>query len=315
MSGNRTDPSSPVGQTGPMQIRQAIEADRRALSVIAADLQRRPERHIAYLAEDAHSIAAEMIEEDEDWTEVTAIVEIDDEQGRDIVGWLMGSVDHDMGRVWWFGPFIEADDAGWPDVADALYGFAVDLLDGDVEEEFAPDARFTALIDWATGRGFDVDPGSAVLQLAGAVTEADATDRSIAVRPLTDADAAVVTPLHDALFPGTHTTGATIAASADDAHVRLVAEFDGEVAGYVAAELQPDGGGYIDYLGTADASRRKGVAAALVRASVAELRDRGAGDVHLTVREDNDGARALYSMLGFREERVISPVRRGFRLP
>ena len=316
MTESGATPTPADGETGAMQIRQAMEADRRTLSVIAADLQRRPDRHVAYLAEDAHSIAAEMVEEDDDWTAVSAVAELTGPERGDIVGWLMGSIDPDMGRVWWYGPFVEADDATWPSVADALYGFAGELLDRDVdEEELAPDSRFGTLIGWAAGRGFDVDPGSAVLRLAGGVGGRDRQGSGIAVRAIDDRDAANVVGLHDALFPGTHTTGATLVAGADDRHVRLVAELEGAVAGYVAAEVQPDGGGYIDFLGTADRFRRRGVAAELVRAAVAELRARSAGDVHLTVREANTGARALYAGLGFREERVITPLRRGFRLP
>ena len=35
---------------------------------------------------------------------------------------------------------------------------------------------------------------------------------------------------------------------------------------------------------------------------------------HLTVRENDHGARALYTGLGFEEERVVRPLRKGFTL-
>ena len=88
----------------------------------------------------------------------------------------------------------------------------------------------------------------------------------------------------------------------------------GRVAGYVAFEVQPDGSGYLDFLGVATEFRRRGLAAQLVRAAVTELVDRGASSIHLTVRENSHGARALYVGLGFEEERVIRPLRKGFTL-
>ncbi len=42
------------------------------------------------------------------------------------------------------------------------------------------------------------------------------------------------------------------------------------------------------------------------------LAERGATPINLTVRVDNVGARALYASLGFTEERVILPLRKGF---
>ncbi len=294
-----------------MQVRRAVESDRSALAALAARLQSRLDRHIAYLGEDAAAIAEEMIEEDDDWTAAAAVAEVDGA----LVGWLMGSVDPDMGRVWWFGPFVDADDDGWPTLADALYEHASGLLAEHVdEEEFAPDSRFETLIGWASERGFDVDPGSAVLRLSGDMTPSGPIDAAITIRHIADTDAEHITALHDELFPGTHITGKTLATDADERHIRLVAHHDGSFAGYVAAELQPDGDGYIDYLGTANEFRRRGIAAALIRAAVVALSEQGAGDMNLTVREANHGARALYTGLGFAEERVITPVRRGFRL-
>lgn len=300
-----------VRQTDVMQIRRATESDRPLLAALAERLQPRADRHIAYLGVDAATIAEEMIDEDDDWTAAASVAEAD---GK-LVGWLMGSVDPDMGRVWWFGPFVDADADGWPAVADALYEHASGLLHDDVdEEELAPDARFATLIEWATGRGFDIDPGSAVLRLSGDMTPAAGFDPAISIRHAAEPDAPALAALHDELFPGTHTTGETLATDADERHIRLVALYDGAFAGYVAAELQADETGYIDYLGTTPEFRRRGIAAALIRAAVLALSGLGAGDMHLTVREANHGARALYTGLGFDEERVITPVRRGFRL-
>ena len=294
-----------------MIVRRPTEADRRTLASCAAPLQARPEHHVAYLGTDPESIAAEMIEDVDDWTEAAAVAADEGADGR-IAGWLMGSIDHEMGRVWWFGPFVDTDDPSrWREMADRLDASARRELPGHVtEEEYAFDARHLVGEAWAVAHGFVADPGSAVLTLDHVLDPP-----SIPTRPATVADVDTVGRLHDELFANTHTSGAALVVSSDPAKPRLVAELDGAVAGYIAVERQPDGSGYIDYLGVAPTHRRRGLGAELVRAGVVALAELGCDRFHLTVRESNTGARALYTGLGFAEERVIRPVRRGFSLP
>jgi ribosomal protein S18 acetylase RimI-like enzyme len=297
-----------------MHIRTAVEADRPTLAALAASQQRRPERHITYLGVEPQHIAAEMVEEDDDWTAVSAVAE----DGERIRGWLMGSVDPEMGRVWWFGPFVDDGDSddsddSWAGIASELYAHASSLLPADVDqEELAPDSRHAELAAWAIDHGFGVDPGSAILGRDGPPRPADAPPTGV-LRPATADDVRFV-ELHDELFAGTHTTGRGLLDGADDDHLRLVLEVDGAVVGYVAVEVQPDGGGYIDFLGVDPAHRRHGYGLLLVRAGVAALADRGCERFDLTVREANHGARALYASLGFVEERIVHPYRKGFEL-
>jgi ribosomal protein S18 acetylase RimI-like enzyme len=297
-----------------MDIRTAVESDRAALAALAGSQQRHPERHITYLGVEPEHIAAEMVEEDDDWTAVSAVA---DDGGR-IRGWLMGSVDVEMGRVWWFGPFVDTDDTGWRGVVDGLYAHASSLLPGSVDqEEFAPDSRHALLAQWASDQGFQRDPGSAILGLDHPLDPPAEKPAGI-VRPVTEHDRRFV-ELHDELFAGTHTNGRGLIAATDADHIRLVLEVEGPddvtVVGYVAVDVQPDGGGYVDYLGVDPAHRRHGYGLTLVRAGVEALAERGCERFDLTVREANHGARALYSSLGFVEERVVHPYRKGFELP
>lgn len=291
-----------------MNVRRPTDAERVALAELAAPLQERPEHHVAYLGTDPDTIASEMTEDVDDWTEAAAVAE---HEGR-LDGWLMGSIDHDMGRVWWFGPFVASDDpAVWRTTADCLDEVArAGLAEHVTEEEYAFDGRHVNGPAWAVGHGFHADPGSAVLALDH-IIEAPA----LTVRPATPDDVATVGTLHDALFPNTHTTGAALVTTIDPAKRRLVAERDGQLLGYVAVERQADGSGYIDFLGVDPAHRRQGLGAQLVRAGVAALAELGCVQFDLTVREENTGARALYASLGFVEERIIQPFRRGFTLP
>lgn len=296
------------GQTGAVNVRRATTADRRTLAELAAPLQRRPEHHVGYLGADPDTIAEEVLEDVEDWTEAAAIAE----EGGRVVGWLMGSIDHDMGRVWWFGPFVDTDDpATWREVADRLDDVARRELGEHVtEEELAFDARHVFGAGWAVDRGFRAEPGSAVLSLDRTLAPPD-----LMIRPATADDQDTVGRLHDELFANTHTRGAALVGSTEAHRPRLVAERDGRILGYVAVERQADGSGYIDYLGVDPAFRRQGVGAQLVRAGVTALAALGCERFHLTVREANAGARALYAGLGFEAERIIRPFRRGFSLP
>jgi ribosomal protein S18 acetylase RimI-like enzyme len=274
-----------------------------ALSEFAAPLQVDPTTHCGYLGTTASGIAAELAEAT--WQDVSVVAVASGE----IVGWLVGDVDPDMGRVWWLGPFVRADD--WESVPDALLAAGREqLLAAVTEEEMAVDARFDRCRSWAARHGFAEEEGSHILQLDG---PADAPPK-MPVREIHDDDHAAVIRLHEELFPGTHATGEQLVAGHDAKHRRLVAESDGAVAGYVAVEIQPDGSGYVDYLGVEPTYRRRGVGADLVRAGVAELRELGADGVGLSVRAGSEGARDLYVSLGFDEERFVVPVRRGFSL-
>jgi ribosomal-protein-alanine N-acetyltransferase len=80
----------------------------------------------------------------------------------------------------------------------------------------------------------------------------------------------------------------------------LVAEADGQVAGYVVALEAADEGEILN-LAVAEGGRRRGLGRALVQAMVASLQDRGVRQVFLEVRDSNAPARALYAAFGFKE--------------
>ena len=285
-----------------MHVRPATETDLDALADLAARLQIRPERHIASLGVERAGIYEEIAEID--WRSVSSLAF---DQDR-LVGWLVGDCDAELGRVYWLGPFVEATD--WEQVAGELYDAARGLVPADIsQEEFAIDARFDRLERWATTIGFSAEPGSYALRLGSSLGPAHRE-----MRPVAPDDLATVGALHEELFPGTHTTARQLITDCDDRHIRLVTEVDGHAAGYIAVERQPDGSGYIDFLGVAASYRCRGLGAELVRAGVAELRRIESDPIHLTVREDNAGALALYASLGFTVDRTIRPVRKGFSL-
>jgi ribosomal protein S18 acetylase RimI-like enzyme len=285
-----------------MDLRRVTADDIEALAAFAAPLQAEPSAHIIYLGIDELSIAAEIRETT--WADVS-VVALDE---GEVVGWMIGDIDPEIGRVWWFGPYAQAD--GWQAIADGLLAACRRQLPVSItQEEIAVDERFDRCRAWAEREGFTAEEGSLVLNLDG-----DLAPPTIAVRELATDDREAVSALHESLFPGTHTTGAGLVAGHDATHRRLVVDHGGRVGGYIAVEMQPDDHGYIDFLGVDPDARRQGLGGELVRAGVAELRRLGATTIGLTVRQGSAGARELYASLGFAEERVAVPLRRGFSL-
>lgn len=283
-----------------MTLRVVAESDLEAMVRLAVNQQAVPEHHIGYLGLETDSIRKDILGVD-GWIDRTAVVIDDDQQ---LSGWLMGEKDDDMDRVWWWGPFLA--EGAWREQADALYRMASEVV-GAAEEEMAPDDRNTRVAELAERNGLRGEVASAVLSYAEA-----GFGRPTGVVPMEHEHQADVVVLHDRLFPGTHTPGATLVSSEEA--IRLVIIEAGEIMGYVAAELQSDGSGYIDYLGVDPSHRRRGLGRNLVMGATDRLVGVGATSVNLTVREDNEAARALYESLGFTQERLIRPYRKGFTL-
>lgn len=292
-------------------IRPAASADLDAIAALAAPLQADPARFQAYFGDAPDEIAAE-ITELEDWADRTVVAVAGSADGERIVGWLFGEHDDEIGRVWWWGPVVDPDH-DWMDVGRALHAASAER-DGDrfTEFEFAVDRRHSPAAQLAEELDFRRDTGSVLLEL-------DVTNRP-AGRPGPDGVAISddlagsgddLAALHDSVFPNSHLTGPQVVASAAG-DVVLAARRDGRLVGYVRAEIQPGGGGYVDFLGVTEDERSHGIGGALVEAAVARLVERGAMTVSLTVREDNPPARALYERLGFDGSRILVPFRLGF---
>lgn len=277
-----------------------------------ATQQADPTRHIASEAMEADAIAIGLRELEPNGLD-DVLVAVD---GGEVVGLLGLEHDTDPPRVWWRGPFVAADRDPHP-VADALLAAGRARKPAHaVQEELGPDDRHAWMPAFAERHGFVAEEASAVL--GRPLGDGAAHLRDVAgvadVAPLSADTADAVAALHDAVFPGTHSSGARIAAGGDDKLV-LVARHVGEVVGYIAIERQEDATGYIDYLGVSPDARRGGIGRALVAAGCVALADLFAcPSVNLTVRESNRGARRLYESLGFEEERLIRPWRLGFTL-
>jgi ribosomal protein S18 acetylase RimI-like enzyme len=295
----------------PLDIGAAHPGEREAVVDLVVASQERPERHICYLSAGRDAVAVEIARlAPAGWDGVLVA-----RRGSEVVGAL--AVEHDSvpPRVWWHGPYV-AEGEAVELVGDALLaGGRARLPAHVIEEELGPDTRNVELAALAERHGFHADPASAVLWRAATPNATSGAPRATAdgleVRRFTDRDRSVVAALVDAAFPASHVPGVRIDEGRD--RIVLVAVSDDRVVGFVAAERQEDGAGYLDLVAVAEEERGRGRGAALVEAALAALVDRfGCPTVHLTVRETNHAARALYDRLGFTEERLIRPWRRGF---
>lgn len=265
--------------------------------VVAA--QADPARHVTYVGSEPVSALADLTAAAA-WRERTFVAR---DGGGGITGVLTVDVDEDLGRLWWLGPWAD-DDA----TARAMLAAGAEVAGAVREREFAPDARNTLLAGLATELGYRAETPSAVLVRDLSSWPPDDLPVTGMIRPLEPEDRGDVARLHEHLFAGTHTRGRDLVRDQDT--MILVAGDD--PIGYIATQDQADDTLYIDFLGVDPAARGRGLGRALIAAAVTRAAAAGAPSASLTVRIDNQHARALYDSLGFVEERVIAPYRRGF---
>jgi len=86
---------------------------------------------------------------------------------------------------------------------------------------------------------------------------------------------------------------------------------DGEVAGYVYAGIEPmswkelrDEAGFVHDVAVDPSARRLGIAAALLEAAIAWLKEQGAPRVMLWTAEQNADAQRLFARVGFRRTMI-----------
>jgi ribosomal protein S18 acetylase RimI-like enzyme len=288
-------------------IRPLADGDVTPFAELIVQRQIDPTTHVAYVGITPDDITAELAEA-ADWRARTLVSH--DADGRP-TGVLLADIDRQMRRVWWCGPWTaDPSDADLArrllDDAGARWGALYD------EQELGPDARHAWMLTLAEERGFQAQTGSALLSviLAAAPHGPDASQPARTM-PLRAADRAGVAALHDLLVAGTHATGVQMVFDSENA-IRVAHDGEGQVAGYISTQLQPNGSGYIEHLGVAEHARRHGCARALVTDAMGDMAMRGVPSVHLAVRADAPDARSLYRSLGYTEERVIVVHRKGF---
>ena len=117
-----------------------------------------------------------------------------------------------------------------------------------------------------------------------------------------------LTILHEREFPSSYYSAKQLLeqSARGEAIVLLSEAATGEIEGYVAGRVQPDGEGYVDFLAVDPSARRRGLGRSLMLELTSRLLARAtAPRICLTVRDSFGPARALYDSLGFRLDASI----------
>jgi ribosomal protein S18 acetylase RimI-like enzyme len=273
-----------------MEIRVAYESELDDVVAFITEQQRDPACSTSYLiGEEPDRVRAELEALEPDWTQTVRVTHRD----GILAGAVVVEIDEELGRGWILGPWVAGDD--WDTHAPQLVDAALAQLPAGVTQaEVSALLENTRLQELAEARGWQRSNEHHALVVTEAIVD-EWPDPS-GVRLASADDLPAIEPLHEASFPNTHTPAARLF----DKMTVLVARDNGDITGYVAGQVQPDGEGYIDYLAVDPARRGQGTGKKLVMALAKPLLDLSpAGVVALTVDGENAPARALYASLGF----------------
>jgi ribosomal-protein-alanine N-acetyltransferase len=127
------------------------------------------------------------------------------------------------------------------------------------------------------------------------------TDATITIEPALRSDLPLIAELEKAAFSDPWSPTSFESVMDEPAAYMAVARAATErILGYVVAWFAADEG-EIANLAVREPTRRQGIGASLLDATLIEGRRRGALNMYLEVRESNDAARRLYASRGFLE--------------
>jgi ribosomal-protein-alanine N-acetyltransferase len=136
-------------------------------------------------------------------------------------------------------------------------------------------------------------------------------DARFHIRPAALADAPTLSRLERQCFSDPWSTEGFREVLATPVCFGLIGEAGLEIQGYLLARAVA-GEGEILNLAVVPGARRRGIGGALLEVGLRQLRNRGAREVFLEVRESNQAARAMYQSRGFR---VVGARQRYYRQP
>lgn len=281
-----------------------------AVVTFIATQQSRPERNVTYLGTDRAAIRAELDDLHPAWATTVRVVY--DESGS-ISGVVLVEWDDEVGRAWVHGPWVAGDDTAWQRWARPLYDAAAEQVPPAVTDlELSGDVANTGLAALADELGWSPTETNYAYALRADVAAGWPEVVTDGVRAVLDADLDAIRQLHDSEFPATYWSAEQLVerAHAGAQTVLVIDDPTGQVAGYAAGRVQPDGEGYIDFLAVDEATRGRGGGRRLVvELATRLLVESSNGRVCLTVQEHRAPARGLYTALGFTLEAAF----RGYR--
>lgn len=258
------------------------------VAAFLARLNPEPEHHIGYCGADETEIS-QALEDDFDEVPVPEAFVLA-EHGEQLVGVLGFGAGLETGYLELWGPFAVGRDR--TAVADRLWN-ALTLPPEAARLELFCNAKNVLCIDFAFRHGF---MEGARAQILGAVPGTETESSS----GLEARDFGAFVALHDALFPDTYYSGATILKRLGS-HRQVFAERGASgLCAYAYAEVAPEfGEGSLEFVGVAPVARGRGLGAKLVRSALAWTFSLGVREVTLTVSAEDEAAGRLYRRAGF----------------
>jgi ribosomal protein S18 acetylase RimI-like enzyme len=226
-----------------------------------------------------------------------------------LVGVFGVDADPEVDRAWLFGPLVDHGD--WYALADELYNRVLPLIPAGIHSyDLFCDEQNNRLDEFAVRHGFPLHSENAVMALACSNYKPSAK-RVTKIIPFEENLFAAFEQLHNAVFPGTYFTARQIVEKLDESHQLLLAMEGNCLLGYHYGKIDPAAeSGYVDFIGTDESARGRGVGADLLAAGVDWMLSAPTTQkVSLTVNANNHIARGLYEKFGFVTERVM----RGYR--
>ena len=227
--------------------------------------------------------------------------------GDELAGVFGVDLNPSIHRAWLFGPLV--DHADWHTIADSLYEQVLPLIPTDIQHyDLYFDERNVRLSEFAERHGFSMLSQTVLMSLARQNYRPSARNTTHIVRFEQGFFDAFET-LHNTVFPNTYFTARQIVEKMNESRQLLLAVDGARLLGYIFCKFEDVG--YIDFIGTDEWIRGRGIGADLLACGVDWiLSTPTAQRINLTVQANNTIARNLYTKFGFVAERVMTGYRK-----
>lgn len=222
-----------------------------------------------------------------------------------LIGVFGVDADPEINRAWLFGPLVEYAD--WHTIADKLYEQVLSIIPAGIRDrDLFCDEQNIHMQEFAARHGFSLRSENAVMTLIREKYTPTAKHLSKIIsfdREFFDQ----FEQLHKALFPNAYFTARQMVEKINETHPLFLAVENDNVLGYHFCKIESESeSGYVDFMGTAESSRGRGIGADLLASGIDwMLSAPSTKKISLTVNADNVPARNLYEKFGFVTERVM----------
>ena len=275
-----------------LEIRQADREDLPEMAGLIARQNQTPESQCIHSGEGRESILQTMLK----WQAVSEICfAIAVEEGR-LVGLHGAEFDEELARGWLWGPFVLVED--WTGVAGDLLVKLLEMLPPAVRRlDFFLHERNQRGLRFYLDHGFhSIQTSHVYVALRPPVPIAPSEPCQL----LAGDQAEAFRTLHDSVFPKTYYTGQDILDQLDGDHQVFVCSSGKDLEGYVYANVDEGGEGYVEFIGVRAELHGRGLGQRLLLTAMDWLFSvKSVAQVGLTVSDDQVNARSLYEKAGF----------------